>query len=105
MGAHEYGSIGVWEASVVSRQPSAVRNYPNPFSDYTTFEYEVYTSGPVTLTIFNHLGQKVDVIVNELKDKGKYMVYWNAERLQAGVYFIRLTTGNQSSTGKMVVMK
>jgi hypothetical protein len=76
---------------VVSRQQSSVVCYPNPFSDYTTFEYELGESGVVTLMIFNHLGQQIAMLVNEKQDKGNHQVQWNAEGLPASVYFYRLT--------------
>jgi len=42
MGAYEYGSIGVGivKPEAFSLQ-SSVLNYPNPFSDQRTFEYEL----------------------------------------------------------------
>jgi hypothetical protein len=107
MGAHEYGSIpvGVLNPPVTTRQLSAVRSYPNPLSDYTTFEYELFEPGIVTLTILNQLGQEVEILVNELQDKGEHQFTWNAGELPSGIYFYRLTAGSRSSTGKMVLVK
>jgi predicted outer membrane repeat protein len=106
MGAHEYGSIpvGVKHPPVVSRQIS-VSSYPNPFADQTTIEYILDKPGKITLTIYDQIGQQVAAHAVERQDRGKHQLIWNAEGLPSGLYFYRLTAGNQSSTGKMVVVR
>jgi hypothetical protein len=91
---------------VVSLQ-SSVFSYPNPFSDYTTFEYELEENAVVTLTIFNQLGQEVELLVNDQQSKGNHQVLWNAEDLPAGVYFYRLTTDDYrlTTTGKLLIAR
>jgi hypothetical protein len=86
-----------------SRQPIVV-SYPNPFSEYMTFEYELEESGTVNLMIFNHLGQEVEVLLDGQQDKGRQQVQWNTERLPSGLYFYRLTTHDSrlTTTGKLV---
>jgi len=91
---------------VVSRQSSVV-SYPNPFSDYTTFEYELEENAVVTLTIFNQLGQEVELLINDQQSKGKHQVQWIAEGMPAGVYFYRLTTDDYrlTTSGKLVIAR
>ena len=100
---HMIVNSGVGIPSVGSSQ-FAVRSFPNPFSDYTTFEYELEESGTITLTIFNQIGQEIDVLVNERQDKGKHQVRWNTEGLPGGIYFYRiLNIGHgMSEMGKLV---
>jgi hypothetical protein len=78
--------------------------YPNPFSASTTFEYELKENAIVSLTIFNHLGQGVGMLVSEKQSEGQQRIQWNAEGLPPGIYFYRISqTGNQSLTiGKIV---
>ena len=83
--------VAVDEPAVGSSQ-FAVRGYPNPFFDFTTLEYELEHSANVNLSIYNHLGQQVAVLVNEEKTEGTYLVKWDAEGLPAGIYYYRLTT-------------
>ncbi|HNS17051.1 MAG TPA: T9SS type A sorting domain-containing protein [Bacteroidales bacterium] len=70
---------------------SAVSSFPNPCSDYTLFEYKLPEPGEVSLTIFNHLGQQVAVLVKEEQACGKHQVQWDAEGVPAGMYYYRLT--------------
>jgi flagellar hook assembly protein FlgD len=105
MGAHEYGSIpwtGITEKKVGSRQ-SAVVSYPNPSSNFTTFEYKLEQSAKVNLSIYNHLGQLVAVLADGEQAAGRQQVRWQAEGMPAGIYFFRLTTDDyRLTTGKLV---
>jgi hypothetical protein len=104
-GGFDIGAYEVMFAGIPSpgSQQSAVSIFPNPFSDYTTFEYELEESGVVTLMIFSQLGHEVIVLVNENQTKGKHQVQWNAEGLPSGIYFYRLTVdGQRPAMGKLV---
>ena len=80
-------------------------NYPNPFSHSTIFEYRIDEPAVVALTIYNHLGQQIESLVNNHQQQGKHQAVWNAEGLPAGIYFYRLQAGEQQATGKMVVLR
>jgi hypothetical protein len=83
----------------------AVGSYQNPFSNFTTIEYEVEHSVTVNLSIYNHLGQQVAVLVDGEQAAGRQMVQWNAEGLPAGIYFYRLSIANcqlPTASGKLV---
>jgi uncharacterized protein (DUF1501 family) len=71
---------------------SLISNYPNPFSVATTIEFE--TSGGHTMVqIFDTEGRWIATPVDGDYVKGKYKVYFNAERLPSGVYYGRLQNG------------
>jgi hypothetical protein len=68
-----------------------IKNYPNPFSDYTHIKYRIQFPGHVNIKIFNILGQEVVTIVNDIHDANEYEIIWdgrNAEgvRLASGIY-------------------
>jgi photosystem II stability/assembly factor-like uncharacterized protein len=79
--------------------------YPNPFSNSTTIEYDLEESAKVSLMIFNHLGQQVEVLVNEEQARGTHQVQWDAGDLLAGVYYCLLKTGKHLITEKIIKMK
>ncbi len=104
MGAHEYGAVGVRESPLINRQSSAVRSYPNPFSGFTTLDYELKHSATANLSIYNHLGQQVAVLVDGEQAAGRQQVRWEAGGMPAGIYFFRLTvSGQRSAVGKLVI--
>ena len=86
------------------------KNYPNPFNPETTISYSVKNSGPVSIDLFNILGQKTKTLINENKTPGKYKVIWkgldqNNKKVASGIYFYRMKSGNYTSTHKMILMK
>jgi len=78
--------------------------YPNPFSTSTTIEYQLDQPSDVTLTIFNHLGEQVELIRHH-QQSGKQQITWNAEGLPPGMYFYTIQAGDQVATGKMVLVR
>ena len=94
---------GVEEA--VGGQQSAVSCSPNPTNGIIDFRFQIADLGKVILKIYNPQGQEVAVVMDEVLPDGEHTVRWEAPGLPAGIYFYRLTAGNQSSTGKMVVAR
>jgi len=86
------------------------QNYPNPFNPRTNISYTVgaYRNTPlqyVDLCIYNVLGQKVTMLVNEKQPAGKYQVEWNANGFASGVYLYQLKIGDQIKTRKMILLQ
>ncbi len=89
------------------------QNYPNPFNPETTIEFAVGSGSAnrqVRLIIYNLLGEKIATIINEPLAAGKYTYKWrgtnqDGETVASGIYFYRLTVGDQSQTKKMVLLK
>lgn len=90
------------------------QNYPNPFNPGTTIRYTVRHAGvPVPNTVievFNILGQKIKLLVDEKQIPGSYSVLWDGtneegRRVSTGVYFYRIMRGDDSETKKMVLLK
>jgi hypothetical protein len=81
------------------------QNYPNPFNPETRIRYQVSSISPVTLKIYDILGNEVTTLVNEQKELGYYEVDFNASQFASGVYIYRLQAGSYVSTKKMMVLK
>jgi hypothetical protein len=104
------GQIHIIRTSAVSEvQPpnqfSFFQNYPNPFNARTTISYSLSQPGPVTLSIYNIMGQKVATVVDEVQEAGEHRVVWDAEDFKSGVYFGRLETSENQQPIKMIVLK
>ena len=64
----------------------------------------------INLTVFNVAGQAVRTLASGARDAGRYTVPWDGrdsagQRVAAGVYFYRLTAGDNTLTKKMTVMQ
>ena len=84
------------------------QNYPNPFGVSTRISYTIPKntgSAPVTLKVFNLLGQEVVTLVHSAQARGTYEVPFFAGNLYPGVYFYRLTVADHSLVKKMFVVK
>jgi hypothetical protein len=86
------------------------QNYPNPFNPQTQIRYDLPISGQVKLSIFNVLGQRVRVLVDELQDAGHKSVIWDGkdgrgQEVASGIYFYKISAENYRKTKKMVLLK
>lgn len=80
-------------------------NFPNPFSYSTSIDFIIPTSDRVTLTVFNSLGQEIETLVDKQQSSGHHIATFNADHLQNGVYWFRLTAGKNVITQKMIVVR
>jgi hypothetical protein len=85
-------------------------NEPNPFTGTTTLRYSLAASGNARLEVFNVMGQVVSTIVDANQAAGPHTATWaglddRGRELPAGIYFCRLTVGNESQTQKMMYLK
>jgi subtilisin family serine protease len=90
------------------------QNAPNPFAirtaPTTEIRYSLAESGPVTLRIFNLLGQEVAVLVRGVQNRGSYAVQWDGRDRRglaapSGVYFYQLKTPGFTATRKLIVVE
>lgn len=81
------------------------QNYPNPFNPTTNIIFDLPNSGFATLEVFNMIGQRVSVLVNENLGAGQYTATFDASNLSSGVYIYRLQMGNEVLMRKMTLIK
>jgi len=81
------------------------QNYPNPFNPSTNIQFALPQSSYVTLEVFSVTGERVDVLISEELNAGKYNYEWNGSNLTSGIYFYRLNAGNFVETRKMMLLK
>ena len=80
-------------------------NYPNPFNPVTHIQFTIPEQTNVKLQIFDVLGRRVDVLVNETLPFGHHEILWNPKNLSSGFYFYKLEAGSFMQTRKMVLLK
>ncbi|MEP0860351.1 MAG: T9SS type A sorting domain-containing protein [Ignavibacterium sp.] len=128
---HEGHSWGLWRATIDNMliffspfEPNSIEsgdmgllnkfyldlNYPNPFNPTTKIRFAVPQNEKretrnVTLKVYDVSGNEVATLVNEEKPAGTYEVEFNAPQLSSGIYFYKLTAGNNSATRKMILLK
>lgn len=84
---------------------SLLQNYPNPFNPSTNIRFGIPKTSAVKLEVYDILGRKTAVLVNNKLNGGEYEVKWNAETISSGVYFYKLSTEDFTITKKMILLK
>ena len=54
----------------------SLKNYPNPFNPTTKIVYSIKKTDFVDLRVFDILGREIMTLVEEVKQPGKYTVYY-----------------------------
>ena len=108
----EFSSEGATSIRVAENAEQLVRsftlhqNYPNPFNPSTTIRFNLAKKSPVTLRVYNAIGQTVATLIdNKPYNSGSYLVTWEVDDLASGVYFYELVADGFRQTKKMVFMK
>lgn len=89
---------------------SLSQNYPNPFNPETVIRYTLPEDCHVELTLYNILGQKVKMLVDEYQRAGYKMVRWDSRddegnEVASGVYLYRIKANGYVDVKKMAVLK
>lgn len=95
--------------SVVPQDFSLGNAFPNPFNPSTTVPLRIPYASEVTLSVYNLLGQGINIIYEGKLDAGQYWFIWdpqkvNRARLSSGVYIIQLKTSDGFKAAKKVIL-
>jgi len=86
-----------------------IANYPNPFANTTTIQYQLPFDGFVSLKIFDLSGREVSTLVSGSKKAGSHSALVNGNHFNSGVYYYQIiaTSGMKiyKKTNKMVVLQ
>ena len=81
------------------------QNYPNPFNPSTNIAFELKERAFVFLEVFNLLGQRVAVLLNDQLTAGSYNVPFEGLSLSTGVYMYSLNVNGFKIVKKMALIK
>lgn len=82
----------------------SISNYPNPFTDKTTLQFQTL-GGHTLIQIFDPLGRLIAVPVNAQYVAGNYAVSFDCESLPVGNYYCRLQNGPLQKVSLMQIVK
>ena len=92
------------------QQPTLEPPYPNPFNPVVTIPFNIPSAGPVTLTIYNSLGQHVQTLVEQTMPAGRHVIQWNAANTNiaetaSGVYICRMHANGISRVRRLILVR
>jgi hypothetical protein len=84
---------------------NSFRIYPNPAKENITVKYTLKEEAKVSISIYNLLGVKVSEPFsgNQSAGESTYLISIAEHKLATGVYFITLTTGEETSVQRLVI--
>lgn len=88
-------------------------NTPNPFGRFTSITYMLLggqDGSAVTLNVYDAAGRLVNILVNGSQGAGLHHAIWDGadeagNHADGGVYFYRLTMGDESITKRMILVQ
>ncbi|MEN8192783.1 MAG: T9SS type A sorting domain-containing protein [Bacteroidota bacterium] len=104
----EPSSVSVVRDSEITQLPAKFdlgQNYPNPFNPNTQIKFALPQNAWVTIEVFDILGRKLKVLVDENMQAGYHKITFIAENLTSGVYLYRMQAGDFILTKKMQLLK
>ncbi len=108
VGNHLYASDRVSE--VLPDNYALNQNFPNPFNPRTSIRFALPSAAHVKLEVYNILGQRVSVLLDEWREVGHHTVVWdgrdnNGRGVASGVYFYRIEAEGFRDSKKMLLLK
>lgn len=80
-------------------------NYPNPFNPSTTIVYSLDKGSSVSLELYDITGTLIALLDEGYRGAGTHRFNYRTQGESSGVYFVKLTAGNQTSIRKIILMK
>ena len=105
--------VGLPPAEWLGGLPGAFRlhqNTPNPFNPATAIAFQLAHETRVELVVYNMVGQRVRLLVREVRPAGRYQVSWDGKdergrNASSGVYFYRMTAEGFRTTRRMLLLR
>lgn len=85
-----------------NNNPTALEEYPNPFSNAISIKYTLETAGMVYVRIQDITGNTVYDSPAEKQISGQHQMSLDNLSIKSGVYFLTLATGNTVRTIKLI---
>jgi len=79
--------------------------YPNPFSQTTTLQYTVREQSRALITLHDATGKEIRQVEDRMRFPGRHTCTIDGSHLTAGLYFIRLRSGQSVEFIKILVTK
>lgn len=105
-GAFKYSQTVESITGLTASDYTLSQNHPNPFNPSTTFSFAVQTTEPITVTVYNALGQSVQELFNGIANANQiYTLSFDGSRLSSGTYFYALRSASRNEVRKMSLLK
>jgi len=97
------------DAPVIEKY-SLSQNYPNPFNNSTTVRFSIARDVPLSIKVYDILGNEVRNLYHQKAHQGSYELRWDGRDnrgiiVGTGIYFVRMQAGEFVTSRKMLFVK
>ena len=97
--------VGIEPLAAVPNEIMLFPNYPNPFNPETTFSFNIGSLQQTSLRIYDIQGRLIETLVQDKISPGFHTMTWDASEVATGIYFVKLISGDEIKTRKIMVLK
>jgi hypothetical protein len=84
----------------------SIQNFPNPFNNETEIEFKVIEPGVYKISVFNVLGEEIQIITSQYFERGSYKLKWSPDKnLTSSIYFIVANSEKKYLIRKALLLK
>ena len=113
LGSEDRWAVGQFETIQIAGEQSLdpdrtltlFSNFPDPVSATSTFHYRIPERGRVRAEVYDVLGRRVAVLLDEEREAGTHGLSVRAEGWAPGRYFLRIRSAGQSRTEPFTVIR
>ncbi|MEA3444373.1 MAG: T9SS type A sorting domain-containing protein, partial [Bacteroidota bacterium] len=96
------GKLTIAEAAPLTQ---IFQNVPNPVATSTEIRFFLANESEVNISVYNMLGEKLEVLVSGTMLEGEHTIIFNAENYAVGTYMYTIETPNFTKSIQMTVVR
>ena len=101
---------GIWPPGSIPEELVLHDNFPNPFNEVTTIDYNLSKEASIKLAVYDLRGRHIKTLVNRRETEGFKTVRWNGrdengKPKSSGIYLYKLSAGSFVESKKMILLK
>jgi hypothetical protein len=97
-GSYKYSDVF---SVTIAPESFSIGNYPNPFNPSTKIRYTIPAQSMINLEVYNIIGEKIDVLKNEMQQPGTYEINWSGSNHPSGIYLLSLVESPADGSTKI----
>lgn len=90
---------------IIADRYELLQNYPNPFNPTTSIGFILPKDDNVKISVYNLMGELVEVIAEGQYAKGSHRITFDAKNLATGTYIYTIQTSEYFAAKKMLLVK
>ncbi len=97
------------DTGISSENKQEISIIPNPFNEYTTFNFYLENESSVSISLFSYIGKQINIRSYSNLPSGNQTIKWEISKempeIVPGIYFYKIQTDTNSFTGKIIYTK